>query len=102
MQVRDQPTISSRADALEVINGLWREMTANASNDAVAFAWGFLAALRVSGLINPEDEGLYRSRVRTCPGHGRGQSWCAFCGDVCRRCGGPSPCLVCQKFDGDA
>jgi hypothetical protein len=84
--------VRSRAIAVNFLDKVRLEMTCNASSLAAAFFWGLLAGFRAVGHLTVEDVEAYRHRVRECPGHGGGQTFCAFCGDVCRVCGGPDPC----------
>lgn len=68
---------------------LWEDLK-DCGTAGMARAQGAVDALRVLGLLTEDQAELWRLRFDRCPGHENGdlgRVWCAYCGDICRRCG---------------
>lgn len=77
------PWADAEPDAVKAhLQELWEGLTTGADEEAMAYVRGAIHAFAAVGLLSKEHRELWERRIETCPGHGGGQGWCAYCGKL--------------------
>lgn len=86
-----EPAVSAEA-VEEALQRMHRQLSGGACREYIAYVKGAIRMANVLGLLDGHQVIWWERRLDVCPGHEGGQSWCAYCGDICRFCDGPVPC----------
>jgi hypothetical protein len=83
---KNLPVVRDHKGADDLLKECWRALAGGRGDAQHAYVVGLIDAFRVAGVLTATQASLWVMALDRCPGHGGGQVWCAYCGEVCKFC----------------